>query len=70
MGWVGYAACIGERRGAYKVWGGNLRERNHIEDPGIDGRIILRWIFRRGMEGMYWIDLAQNRDKWQALVNT
>jgi len=24
-------------------WWGNLRERNHLEDPGIDGRIILKW---------------------------
>jgi len=26
--------------------GGNPREREHLEDPGVDGRIILRWIFR------------------------
>jgi len=26
---------------------GNLRERDHLGDPGIDGRIILRWIFRK-----------------------
>jgi hypothetical protein len=32
-----------------------------MEDPGIDGRIILRWIFRHGMGGMYWIDLAQEQ---------
>jgi hypothetical protein len=29
-----------------EFWWGNLRERDHLEDPGIDGRIILRWIFR------------------------
>jgi len=28
-------------------WWGNLRERNHFEEPGIDGRIILRRIFRK-----------------------
>jgi hypothetical protein len=28
-------------------WWGNLRGRGHLEDPGIDGRIILRWIFRQ-----------------------
>jgi hypothetical protein len=27
--------------------GGNLRERNHLGDPGVDGMIILRWIFRK-----------------------
>jgi len=24
-----------------------MSERNHLEDPGVDGRIILRWIFRK-----------------------
>jgi len=28
-------------------WWGNLRERAHWGDPGVDGRIILRWIFRK-----------------------
>jgi hypothetical protein len=36
---------MGEKRGVYRIWWGNLRERDHLEDPGIDGRIILRWIF-------------------------
>jgi len=30
-------------------WCGNLRERDYLEDPGGDGTIILRWIFRKGM---------------------
>ena len=38
-------------------WRGILREINHLEDPGVDGRIILRWIFR--MWGIDWIGLAQ-----------
>jgi len=28
-------------------WWGNFRERDHFEDPGVYGRIILRWIFRK-----------------------
>jgi hypothetical protein len=28
-------------------WGGNLRERDHWGDPDVDGRIILRWNFRK-----------------------
>jgi hypothetical protein len=28
-------------------WWGNLRERDHWGDPDVDGRIILRWIFRK-----------------------
>ena len=51
-------------------WWGNLRERGHLEDPGTDGRIILRWIFRKWNGGdMDWIDLAEDRDMWWAVVN-
>jgi len=32
-------------------WWGNLRERGHWGDPGLDGRIILRWILRIGRSG-------------------
>jgi len=33
------------------LWWGNLRERDHLEYPGVDGRIILRGIFRMGNVG-------------------
>jgi hypothetical protein len=36
---------------------GILRERDHLEDLVVDGRIILRWIFRNWDGGMDWIDL-------------
>jgi hypothetical protein len=49
--------------------GENLKERNHSEVPGVIGRIILRWIFRKKDGGMDWIELAQDRDRWRALVN-
>jgi len=37
-------------------WSGNLRERDHWGDPDVDGRIILRWIFREweGVVGTGW----------------
>jgi len=31
----------------YRALVGKLRERDHLGEPGIDGRIILRWIFRK-----------------------
>jgi hypothetical protein len=34
-------------------WWGNLRERVHWRDPGVDGRIILRWIFRKWDVGVW-----------------
>jgi hypothetical protein len=41
-----------------------------LGDPGGDGRIILRWIFRKWyVRSVDWIELAQYRDRWQALVN-
>jgi hypothetical protein len=40
-----------------------------LEDPGIDGRIILRHLQEVGCVGMDWIDLTQDRDRWQELVN-
>ena len=35
------------------VWCGNLRERDHLEYPGVDGRIILRWNFRKWDVGVW-----------------
>jgi len=41
-----------------------------LEDPGIDGRIILRWKWDWwGGGAMDWIDRAQDRDRWWALVD-
>jgi hypothetical protein len=37
--------------------------------PGIDGRIILKWILKKWDGGMDWIELAQNRYRWRVLVN-
>jgi hypothetical protein len=61
---------VGERIGVYRDLG-NLRERDHLENRGVDGRIILRWIFRKWKwrRGIDWIELSQVRDKWWAFEN-
>jgi hypothetical protein len=46
-----------------------LRERDCLKDPGMDGRIILKWIFEKWDGGTGWIDLAEDRDSWRAVVN-
>jgi hypothetical protein len=40
-----------------------------LEDPGVDGRIILKWIFERLDGGMDWVNVAQDRDRWRTFVN-
>ena len=49
----GHVSCMGER-GVYKgFWWENLRKRDHLEDPGVDGRIILRRISRKWDKGLW-----------------
>jgi hypothetical protein len=40
-----------------------------LREPGVDGRIILKWIFKTWDRGMDWIELAQDRGRWGAVVN-
>ena len=71
MRWVGRVARMGERRGAYRVLVGKR------EGEGPFGRSRLSWEDNIKMnlqevlwgEGMDWIDLAQDRDRWRGLVN-
>ena len=50
-----------------RFWWGNLKERDHWGDQDVDGRIILRWMGRVCGD---WMELAQDRDSWRALVST
>jgi hypothetical protein len=45
MRWAGHVALWGREEAYTRIWWGNLRERDHLEDPGVDRRITLRWIF-------------------------
>jgi len=50
MGWACGTCGGGECTG---FWWGNVRERDHLRDPGVDGRIILGWISRRWDVGVW-----------------
>ena len=48
---------------------GNLREGGHWEGPGVDGRLILKWIFEKWDGSMNWINLVYDRGRWRTVAN-
>jgi hypothetical protein len=50
-----------------EFWWRNLREGDHLENPGVVWKIILKCICETWNRGMNWIDLAQVRDRWLLL---
>jgi len=70
MRWAGHVACMGERRGVYRVLVGKP-EGNRPR-----GRPRRRWEDNIKLDlqevrcgGMDWIQLAQDRDRWREVVN-
>jgi len=47
MRWAGHIYIWGRGEAFTGFWRGNLSKRDHLGDPGVDRRIILRWIFRK-----------------------
>jgi hypothetical protein len=60
--WVGHVAWMGKEEVCTGFWWGNLRERDHWGDTGIDGRIILSLIFRACTA------YGEGRDMYRVLV--
>ena len=56
MRWAGHVARMGKGRGVHRVLVGKPEGKRTLEDPDVDGRIILRWIFRKweGVVGTGW----------------
>jgi hypothetical protein len=56
INWAGHIARIGDRRVAYRFLWGEMREKDHLEDLRVDGRIII-YIYQRevGWGGIDWI---------------
>jgi hypothetical protein len=48
----GVCSTYGERRGVYRILVGDLWERENMEDQGVDGRIVLKWIIRKWDVGL------------------
>jgi hypothetical protein len=50
-------------------WWGNLGQRDRLEDPGLQRKIIFKWILHKYLEAVHCIDPAQDTAKWRHLVS-
>ena len=53
MKWAGHVARVGRIEAFTGLWWENLKERDNLGDPGVDGNITLRWTFRKWDVGLW-----------------
>jgi hypothetical protein len=62
---------MGQMRKAFSILIGKPEGKNHLEDLGVDGRIILQCIlYEMGWKVVDWVNLTEVRDQIRGLVNT
>jgi hypothetical protein len=69
MRWGGYVPLMQDKCSTGFVWV-TLKERGNLHKLDVDKRMILKWIMKKTGEGVEQFNLARNRDKWLAVVNT
>jgi hypothetical protein len=67
---MGWGTCGKHGREKRCMWCGNLRKKDVLQNLGVDGRTILKWVFKKQSRSVDWIDLSQDRAKRWAVVNT
>ena len=68
--WAGHVARVGQRRSVYTVLVGNPERRRPLRRPRRRWEDNIKMDLQEvGCGGMDWIDLAQDKDRWPALVN-
>jgi len=70
MRWAGHVARMGEGRGVHSVLVGKPEGKRPLGRPRRRWEDIIKMDLREVGGGGYWMELAQNRDRWRALVNT
>jgi hypothetical protein len=69
MKWAGHVARIGENRGAYRILVGRPEGRRPLGRPRRRSADNIKMDLEEVGWGMDWIDLAQDTDRWWAVVN-
>jgi hypothetical protein len=69
MRWVWHVACMGEKRGVYRISVGRPEGRRPLGRPRHRWEDNINMDFQEVGWGMHWIELAQDRDRWRAVVN-